>query len=177
VPEPLNPYEPPLADLDEIPYTSEQGAHAEALRRAHVGWERAIKRVSWLNITLAFVWLPAALGTLAISALLILRQFGFDFGGFEIPPTMPKGTAFVGLTVFHVGSFVLNIALVIGLRRFRPWARWTEVVLALVFLGLCLIYAVDVLLEGKPLVWLLMTSLPGALLFAGVLFVLLSPKS
>jgi hypothetical protein len=80
------------------------------------------------------------------------------------------------LTVFHVGCFILNVALVLGLRALQPWARWTELVVALVFLMFCLIYVGDVCVNRKPWVWIFITSVPGTILIAWVVYVLLSPR-
>ena len=63
------------------------------------------------------------------------------------------------------------------MRRLRPWARWADVVVALLFLVICLGYAGNVLLNHKPLAWLLTTSVPGLIVVHLVLSTLLSPKS
>jgi hypothetical protein len=84
---------------------------------------------------------------------------------------------FLALTVFHVGCPALNIAIGVGLRRLRPWARWAEVILALLFLLICLLYTGDVLFNKKPLEWLLFTSAPGLIVVGLVLWTLLSPRA
>jgi hypothetical protein len=143
-PERFNPYEPPSTDLEELPPVPDKDVHAQETRRAYLGREEAVKRLSWLNVLLAIVWLPATLRTLGFSAFFVLKTIGFDVGGLQLPLGTPTGPALIVLTVFHVGCFILNVALVLGLRALQPWARWTELVVALVFLIFCLIYVGDV---------------------------------
>ena len=90
---------------------------------------------------------------------------------------MPSPFEFVFLTGFHVGCFALNIAVGIDLRKFRPWARWVDVVLATVFLLVLLAYAVHALISHKPLTWLLGITVPGLVIVALVLRTLLSPRT
>ena len=129
------------------------------------------------NFVLAVIWIPAAIGTVLMSGLMLLRAVGIDPVSYQFPGDMPSALVCLVLTAFHVGCLALNIGIGVGLRRFRPWARWAEVVVALLFLILCLAYIGDVLLNHKPLTWLLFTSVPGLVVVALVLWTLLSPKS
>jgi hypothetical protein len=65
----LNRYAPPAAVFEESPARTGDQAPFHQSRRVDRR-ETAIKRLSWLNVLLAIIWLPAALGALCLSTLL-----------------------------------------------------------------------------------------------------------
>jgi hypothetical protein len=174
--EPFDPYAPPRAETDEAGDLTDD-LDPQDIPLAYLDHARAIKRVSWVNFFLAVIWAPAAIGTLLMSALMVLRAVGIDPIDYQFPKDIPSGIAWVALTTFHIGCLALNIAIGIGLRRFQSWARWADIAIATFFLVICLAYAGDVVLNQKPLAWLLMTSVPGMALSGLVLLTLLSPRS
>jgi hypothetical protein len=135
-----NPYAPPRAELEEISAGDPADGSSLAVRRALRRREKAIKRVAWINLLGAFIWLPAAGGSLFFLVLDTFRASGADFvPSIESPPGLPTGGWLVLLTLFHVGIFSLFVTLFIGLRRLASWARWAMVGLAsLVLFLVCL---------------------------------------
>src|SRR5690242_10496908 len=119
-PEPeTNPYAAPLAEIGVSRAEPGDVLEAdEAIRRAHLGHEAAVKLIGTLH------YLGAACGVFFVLGFLgyvVNRGVGAGAGSigfFEI--------AVLGLYAALTG---LNIALGIGLRRLQTWARWTEVVL------------------------------------------------
>jgi hypothetical protein len=102
---PPDPYAPPTArrwkpdaplDLNDLP---------AQLRLAYLDREMAIRRVSWINFGLAIIWIPAAIGTVLMSALLFLRAVGINPVRYHFPGKMPTVPIFLGLTVFHAASW------------------------------------------------------------------------
>ncbi|MGC8638391.1 MAG: hypothetical protein ACP5XB_00770, partial [Isosphaeraceae bacterium] len=174
---PPNPYAAPAALPEQLCEPFDPHNIPPRLRLAYLDHERAITRLSWINFGLAVIWVPAAIGTVLMSALMLLRAVGIDPVSYQFPSNMPTGPLFLLLTVFHVGCLVLNIFIGVGLRRLRSWARWADVILVLIFLLSCLACAGDVLVNHKPLAWLLWTSAPGILVFGLAFWTLLSPKS
>lgn len=172
-----DPYAPPRTELEHAQSRLSQDADLDRLRCAYLDQETAIRRVSWLNFTLALVWMPAAIGTLLMSGLMLLRAVGIDPVNYQFPKDTPPGIGLLALTGFHVGCLVLNIVIWRELRRFRPWARWADGFLAIVFLFIFLVYAGDVLINHKPLAWLIMISVPGLAVSTLVLLTLFSPRS
>jgi hypothetical protein len=168
-----NPYAAPSADLSELP--AEADASAVSLRRAHLGREKAVKRVAWLNLVLAIIWSPAAIGSLLVMALSV-----FDLAGSErfFPPGLHPGLALAGLALFHGSVFSLNVALFLGLRRLRAWARWTMVGLAALSLVVLCVYLV-ISFRGFETNWgwYLGTLVPWVLVVGAVFYVLLTPPS
>jgi hypothetical protein len=138
---------------------------------------RTIRRVAWVNFILAIIWAPAAIGTALMSALIVLRAIGVNPVDYQFPADTPQGISWVALTTFHVGCFALNIAVGMGLRRLQPWARWAEVVIALLLLVVCLAYSAMVILNHQPEEWIWMTSVPGIALAGAGLWLLLSPTT
>jgi hypothetical protein len=171
-----NLYAAPSVVFEESPARTVGQATIQQIRRTDRR-ERSIKRLSWLNVLLAIIWLPAAVGTLGLSTLLTLKAIGFEIGNDKLPRGMPTGIIWVAITAFHVASFSLNVALVIGLRSLRPWARWTEFGLAIVSLIVCLAYAGYLVVNHKPWTWFFSTSAPAMVLIAAVIYLLLSRPS
>jgi hypothetical protein len=126
-----NPYASPAADFGGPASGDLTDENALALRRGLFGRERAIRRLAWMYLLLAIVWIPAAVGSLFFLALSSLRRAGIDVApAVRVPARLPTDPGLVILTLFHVGVLSLNIALFYGLRALRSWARWTTVALA-----------------------------------------------
>ncbi len=168
-----NPYAPPSADLAELPAGVD--ANAVAVRLAHLGRENAIKLIAWINLLVAVIWSPAAIGTVVLLVLTTLRVDGFER---FFPPVPHPGLAIAGLTLFHGGAFSLNVALFLGLRRLRAWARWTMVGLATVSLIVLCVY-LFVAFNGAETnwKWYLGTLVTWGLTVAAVFYVLLTRPS
>jgi hypothetical protein len=174
--EALDPYAPPHAETAE-PDGPVSDLDPRRIPLAYLDRAHTIKRIGWVNFLLAIIWAPAAIGTSLMSLLMIVRALGLNPVDYQFPRNMPTGIEWVALTIFHVGSFALNVAVGIGLRRLRPWARGVEIAFAIVLLLICLTYACDVFVNRKPLALLLMTSVPGIILAGLGLLILLSPTT
>ncbi len=146
----LDPYAPPRPESEEAPRPGDKDADTAHIYRAYLGHEKAIKRLSWINFALAVIWAPAAIVTVLMLGLIVLRTVGIDPVDYQFPKDMPPAIVFPALTAFHVGCLALNIAIGVGLRRFQTWARWADVAVAILFLVVCLAYAGDVLLHENP---------------------------
>jgi hypothetical protein len=133
-----NPYAAPATRLDAMAAgPPEEIAEAEAIRKAHLGFETNIKSLGGLYYLGAFF---AAFGI--VVGLVMLA--GGGFGG-PNAAAMDPGTrtiAAAGITAVYAIAFALNFALGFGLRRLQTWARWTAVVL--ISLGLLYIIGVSV---------------------------------
>ncbi len=172
----FNPYAPPSADLREPSVGASQAVDPEviAIRRTFIGRERAIKRVAWINLVFAMIWLPVVGVSLFMLAVVGLKGFGFELRGFTEPPAHLQGWGLLFATVFHSVCFVLYLALLFGLRGLRTWARWTMVGLVLTVLFVFLVgYSIS--FSAPP--WVFVALLAAALFVAVVLYVLISPPS
>lgn len=114
-----NPYAAPEAKLDEVELVPTSGgdlAAFEAIRRKHIAAESSVKALGGLNI----------LG----GALLVLAGFSLFAAGFvgERPAVgLASFSGFLGVAVFATGA--LNLAVGLGLRGLRSWARWVTIAL------------------------------------------------
>ena len=156
-----NPYAPPEADLGEAAAAAPDDlAEAEAVRRAHITHETLIKSLSALHLigaVFGFLWL------IAFAAVVVPH----------IDRTEDSGPAPLFVLIFTG----INLALGLGLRGLRPWARWVDVALNGISLLLCVLSVIPAVLwggggpdvAGVALVFLIM---PGF-----VLYLLISPKA
>jgi hypothetical protein len=120
MPATINPYAPPKAAVEDVVAFS---GEADEIRREHIQREAAIRSIGILYyiggaaLTLlalgALAGSNAALGNMAMHAKAPLAVMGVIFLGFGV------GTIFVGR----------------GLRNFRPWARITSIVIAILGLA------------------------------------------
>jgi hypothetical protein len=172
-----NPYAAPGAEIR--PYAAEElvDGGPVSIRRAFHRRERSIKRLAWVNLLVAILWLPAAAGSLFFLMLSTLRGAGVDIvPSLRLPPTLPTGGPLVAITAFHLGVFSLSIALLIGLRALRSWARWTMVGLAsFLLVAGCL----TAFLSRRSFALLLFdVAFAGCgLLLAAIIYVLVAPPS
>lgn len=156
-----NPYAPPEAELGESAAGApEELAEAKAVRRAHITHETLIKSLGALHlvgVVFGFIWL------IAFAAVVVLHN---DRTVDSAPPPL--------FVLIFTG---INLALGLGLRGLRPWARWVDVALNGISLLLCVLSVIPAVLwggggpdvAGVALVFLIM---PGF-----VLYLLISPKA
>lgn len=97
---------------------------AESIRRDHIRHEASIKSIGTLYFLGAIIAIPLGLWLMGMVIFMnpIARSRWFPN---PIELAMPLGA---GLLYFVIGAAQLTAA--IGLRRLRPWARWTSVVLS-----------------------------------------------
>lgn len=159
--EPQNPYAAPSTDLGSVVSGYGIGeiapAHAEAVRRAHIGHEASVRSIG------------------------LLYLLGGVFGGFSLVSSLFSmlslvgennivSTAVIASLVFLAGMTVLQLALGVGLRRLRRWAQ----VVASILTGLGLLYfafvTVVLFVAGgaglmEVIILSLMTVIPGYVLW------------
>lgn len=109
-----NPYAAP-ADTAFTSGSAGSGSEAEAIRRQYLKHEASIKSIGTLYMIGAVILIPLALFLIGASvfAMLTRQQLGPVESGFGIV---------FGAIYAVLGS--LQLALAIGLRRLRTWARW-----------------------------------------------------
>jgi len=133
MPEESNPYEAPTAtDRPELSVSVDP--EAEAIRRAHLGFEEAFKAVGLLVIGVAscFGWTLAVM-TVVIIAGQIGRTIGYDF----LPGARNSLSRHIEMALILAagsGGVAAGLAFGVGLRRFRQWARWVLAVLLVPFM-------------------------------------------
>jgi hypothetical protein len=126
----LNPYQPPKARLEEtLLDLSHDLGEAEAIRRKYLSHEASVKSIGSLHF-LSVVYILVAFVAIALSNQL----FGGGVGSIR----------FLAVLVYFLGLLALNLAMGIGLRGLKPWARWTEVLLTILSICASLIFA------GRP---------------------------
>ncbi|MFO0908485.1 MAG: hypothetical protein U0794_09005 [Isosphaeraceae bacterium] len=112
----INPFAAPQAELGEAPPLLDTDlARAEAIRREHISHETSIKSIGTLHLLGAFFTLIGLVG--AAFAIVSLLQ-GPGSAGLSL-------TGAAMLVYFAVVSILL-IAVGLGLRKLRPWARWVD---------------------------------------------------
>ena len=99
----FDPYAPPRTEPGQAHYLSDRHADRALVRLAYLDHERAIRRVSWVNFVLAVVWTPAAVGTVLMLGLMLLRAVGIDPVSYRFPKDTPAVPEFLAMTAFHVG--------------------------------------------------------------------------
>jgi hypothetical protein len=130
-----NLYAAPKAEALDLSAEDFVGGRPAAIRRDSYRREKTIKRIAWINLVLAIVWFPAAIGSLFVLTLLSLRRAGIDIApSIRLPASMPTGIELVAATVLHFSVFSFFVAGFYGLRTLKSWARWAMVGLALIVL-------------------------------------------
>ncbi|MBY0395360.1 MAG: hypothetical protein K2X91_02675, partial [Thermoleophilia bacterium] len=137
----------------------ESQEEAEQIRRAHLGHESSIRTLGALHL-IGFGGYLVGLGVLAYQ---VIRDG-------KVPGTPVEVAAFLALVTLALS---IMLALGLGLRRLRPWARWVEAVLIVVFNVPNLIM---VLVGANSVGEGLLVALLGSLIPAYLLYLLLSPK-
>jgi hypothetical protein len=174
-----NPYAPPATENARHASGEVSDESARALRRAHLGREKAIKRVAWINLVCAIIWVLPTVGSLIVLLLMALRAMSADIApSLNLPPPAPYGGVFGLITLVNASLLSLWVALFLGLRSLQSWARWTMVAVAvLVLYGVCFNAYVRFAGLAKPS----RGDAPAMLLMGGVfaivLHVLISPPS
>ena len=163
-PEPeLNPYAPPEAELIELVAIAPSDlAEAEAVRRAHITHETSIKALGALHLIGALV---------GFSWLIAYAGFGIQHAGGGMDAIL----SIVPLLILLFFTSI-NLALGIGLRGLRLWARWIDVALIgfallsnLLSVILAAIWGLGEFELGVPLA---SSIIPGY-----ILYLLLSPRA
>jgi hypothetical protein len=112
--EQFNPYAPPSASLEGPPSKlTPEDARIDAIRRTHLKHEASVQSVGSLHIMFGII---LGLGTLGMLTSVLNRPMGSNLRDLV-------------LVLVYGGLTALNLAVGVGLRRLRSWARWTEVAL------------------------------------------------
>jgi hypothetical protein len=164
--EDINPYAPPASMIDDEPIDLipvGDLAAAEAIRRAHIGHEAAVKSIGSLH------YLGAFFGFLGVAFLTIgglskvgeanAEQIGFVVGG----------------ALVYVVMSSVHLALGIGLRKLQTWARWTDV--ALISLSLMMLVIGIVGMAMMRIYPAVIGYLIGGLIPGYMLYLLVSSKA
>jgi hypothetical protein len=155
----INPYAPPTTAIGDEPLeVIPEGdlAAAEAMRRQYLGHEASVRSIGSLYL------LGAILG--------FLGAFFIFIGALT---TIPRGDAaasgvMFGLAVGYLLASSLNLALGIGLRRLKTWARWTAVVLislSLLWVLLGIGFVMVINQPGVAIVYAIAALIPGYILY------------
>jgi hypothetical protein len=120
-----DPYAPPWADTGETVASGDEAAQPERFRTLDSGQERAIRCISWINFTLAVIWMPAAIGSVLMTGLMILRP-GTEHPG--APPEMGRRRGIMG------GDRLGNVPSLIGRTNMRR-LLWIVPLAALAMMG------------------------------------------
>ncbi len=171
-----NPYAPPAARLTSSELSDES---ARALRLAYLGREKAIRRVAWINLVCAIIWVFPTAGSLIVVLLIGLRAMNADIApSFDLPPPAPFGGVMGLVALANVCLLSFWIALFIGLRSLQSWARWTMVGLdVLVLFGVCFTAYGQIIGLAKPTIGDIAVMVLTGGLCGVVLTVLISPPS
>jgi hypothetical protein len=138
----FNPYAPPEASLAAAPVDLVPAgdlAAAEAIRRAHIRHEAAVRSIAMLHYLAAFFGIIGA-----VSVLFLMLT--------ALPQRVPLPRAIliaIGVVYALLGG--LHLALGIGLNRLQNWARYTDAILigvVLFFYGLA--GTVSLIIQGDP---------------------------
>ncbi len=171
-----NPYAAPAFERTSSEISDES---ARALRLAYLGRETAIRRVAWINLVCAILWVFPTVGSLLVVLLIGLRAMNADIApSLDLPPPALFGGVMGLVAVSNVCLLGFWIALFIGLRSLQSWARWTMVGLdLLVLFGVCFIACGQFIGLAKPTIGdIAVMNLTGGL-FGFMLYVLISPPS
>jgi hypothetical protein len=163
--QPFNPYAAPQAPLDAPAVAvPEHVAAAEVTRRRYLNHETNIKSLGALNVLGGALML---LGGVVVVPMALLQTT--QLGAAE--------TAVVaGVAVFYAIFGCVSVALGLGLRRLRPWARWTQVVICSISLLWTAFVIVAVALSGDNVGPLIAGNLVVALIPGVIFYLLVSRK-
>jgi hypothetical protein len=109
----INPYAPPKAQVDDVtPFLGE----ADAIRREHIQREASIRSIGVLYYFGG--------GALCLASVAVMVGFGLS-------GNRMSGLPLAGLGVFILALGVFSIFVGRGIRKLRPWARITAIVMAI----------------------------------------------
>jgi hypothetical protein len=154
----VNPYAAPDAPIGAtVPKAPADLAADEAVRRAHLNHEANIRSVGELHTVVA-----------------CLAFFGICL----LAPSLASGRDVRAEFAVFIVTFVLNVALAMGLGRLQPWARWTDLALVSSLLLSNLAACASMLATGVAVAAsVLVASAIGWAVMGFILYLLLSPKS
>lgn len=170
-----NPYAAPGADL--MPPSLDPGddlAAAEAIRGEHIGHEAAVKSVGSLFILGAVFLGIGSVVMLSIAAGII------PSGDQDAEAAQMFRVIVGGIGALYLALTALNLSVGIGLRKLRPWARWTTV--GLLGIGLAsILFNVLMTVAMTPTPEAVVGAAVGLLIGGGIngymLYLMLAPKS
>jgi hypothetical protein len=159
-----NPYRAPRADTGPaaagVPDLQE---NVEEIRKTHLGREASIKSLGTMHLLAAGLEVLLLLGSIAYFFLANFARLDAE------------GVILIALIVGYSFSASLNYALGSGLRKLKPWARWTESVFMAIGLFVALLLcAIDLITQDYEE---LFGSGLGGLFLAYLLYLLVSPKA
>jgi len=155
-----NPYSSPKASL--IAVVPNAHGDDETVRRRYLNHEMDVKAAGSLHLIGA-----------------VLGAIGF-IGGAAIVVSGTKGDSavYVPLTVLYFVFSAILLTVGSGLRKLRPWARWTEVVLIGLSLALKVVSALlRLLIVGAQVSPMIVIRAIGWVIPAYILYLMLSPKA
>ena len=159
-----NPYAPPEAEIGEAAAGAPGDlAEAEAVRRAHITHEMSIRSLGDLHLVGGIVGL---IGLTVFAAVAVGRNGEAGYSG---PVPWPQA-----VSLFFVTG--INLALVLGLRELRPWARWLDVALIGFTLLLDLCWEIRAAIRSHDL-FDLGLPLTFSIILGHILYLLLSPRA
>lgn len=165
LPDPSNPYAAPLSGetADAAPHFEIDQLEAEAIRTAHLGHEASVKSVGSLHF---------------LGACFCLFVIFVGLADLAKAQTTGERVSAIMAIGFLTGIIVMHVGLGFGLRRLRPWARWTEAVLTGLSMAATL-FAVTMILGLAPVYLAYRYLIGGAVLLlfqVYILFLLLSRR-
>jgi len=144
VPEDLNPFEAPLAEIGDRALDLGADGDAELIRRHHLGRETSVKSIGLL------CYLVAAITGLFSGVMALVGVGQLVSGQAPDQPTARfQSLLLLALFAFYGAISGVCLALGFGLRRLQVWARWTAMVLSMLVL-LYLLLTASVVLGFLP---------------------------
>jgi hypothetical protein len=140
-------------------------AEAEAIRRTYLNHEASVKSIGSVH------YLGVALGVMGLAVMIFTGLSRTVGEGMNSVP-------FVGAVVYLLVVVSVNLVMGIGLTGLKPWARWTEVVLASILLLIYLLGTLAAAVGNSPFDGSVITgAVVISLILSYILYLLLSKKS
>lgn len=164
----VNPYAPPEASLEEARPSGVPAdlTEAERIRRLYLNHEWSIRSLGGLHLIGAVFYIVVVIGVVVEG----IRGRG---GAGDVPSSLPAIGIF-GLV--FLGGIGFNVALGLGLRGLKNWARWLEVVIIGLFLLARVLMFGLIAVGGAGMVFGLLPLVMPVLILGYVLYLLLSAK-
>jgi hypothetical protein len=162
-----NPYAPPQAPIRRVGSAElpSDMVEAEVIRRTYLSHEASVKSIGSLH------YLGVALGVMGFAVMIFTGLSGTVAEGRNSAP-------FVGAVVYLLVVVSVNLVMGIGLTGLKPWARWTEVVLASILLLIYLLGTLAAAVGNSPFDGSVIAgAVVISLILSYILYLLLSKKS